>query len=133
MAEDSHAPDSGSTQCPRWCVGRSGQPHDVDDLYGVLGTHHDSSITTVELGGDDGSRIYVKASRFVPADGEPWPARVKVDFELAAARHWAGARSVWFSVDETAALERALTAASIQARVANHAETRPDRPRRRRI
>jgi hypothetical protein len=130
VAKDLHAPDPRSTQCPRWCVGRSGQPHDVDDLYGVLGTHHDSPITTVELAGDDGSRIYVRASRFVPADGNPWPARIEVDWDIAEARHWSGERSVWLSVSESTALELALTVASIRAAAVNHADARRHRRRR---
>jgi len=132
VTEDSHAPDSGSTPCPRWCVARSGQPHDVDDLYGVVGTHHDSPITTVELAGDDGSRIHVKASRFEPTDGEPWPARVEVDFDVAEARHWGGKQSVWLSVDETVALERALAVAWVRAGGVNYGESHRDRQQRRR-
>ena len=123
VTRPSHAPDPGSTQCPQWCVGRTREPHDVDDLYGVFGTHHDSPIITVELSGDDGSRIYVKASRFVPADGEPWLARIEVDFDLAGARHWSGQQSVWLSVADTTALERALTVAAIRAGGFNYAES----------
>lgn len=125
MTTDSHAPNPGPTACPRWCVGRAGQLHDVDDLYGVHGTHHDSPITTVQLAGDDGSRIYVKASRFAPTDGPPWPARVEVDVDLADARRWAGENSVWLSVTETTALTQALTLASIRAGAVNLAATRP--------
>ncbi len=66
VTRDSHAPTPDSTQCPPWCVARAGQPHDVDDLYGVFGTHHDSPISTVELAAEDGSRIHVRASQFAP-------------------------------------------------------------------
>jgi hypothetical protein len=83
----------------------------------------------VELAGDDGSRIYVQASRFVPTDGGPWPARVEVDFDFAEARHWGGERSVWLSVAESTALGLALTVASIRAGIVNYAESHRHRPR----
>ena len=129
MTRPSHAADPDPTGCPRWCVGRTGEPHDVDDLYGVFGTHHDSPITTVELAGEDGSRIHVRASRFVPAVGDPWPARIEVDFDLAEVRHWSGQQSVWLSVADTTALRKALTVAAIPAGALNYVESHRSSPR----
>jgi hypothetical protein len=96
--------------CPAWCVGRVGQPHDRDDLYGVLGTHHDSEIVSVVLEG--GGTVDVRASLFVPDDGEPWPARVEVDAELPETRRWSGPDSTWLSPDEALTVCSALRKAA---------------------
>jgi hypothetical protein len=92
-----------------------GHPHDVDDTYGVRGVHHDSEIHVVALAGDDGSRINVRASQFVPANGDPWPTQVEVDADLSQIRRRGGPASVWLSVEESAAVVAALTKAAVLA------------------
>jgi hypothetical protein len=99
VSRDSHdaTPDT-PTDCPRWCVGRTGQPHDVDDLYGIHATHHDSRLAVVTLAEDDGSYLYVKASQLVPTSGaDPWPPLVEVDAELAPMRRRGGPGSLWLN------------------------------------
>jgi hypothetical protein len=98
--------------CPAWCVGRTGQPHDVDDNYGVMGTHHDSQIVTVELLGDDGSRLYVRASKLVPAEGDPWPTLVEIDADLSDVRRRNGPQSMWLYECEADAFAAAVTGAA---------------------
>lgn len=111
MDRDSHAREPSN--CPAWCVGREGQPHDVDDLYGVHGTHHDSHLIVVELAGSDGSYLYVKASLFVPTSGaDPWPAVVEVDAALADVRRRGGPGSLWLYPPETIIFAAGLIAAA---------------------
>lgn len=111
VTSDLHAQDPDRNTCPPWCVGRTGQPHDVDDLFGVHGTHHDSRLAVVVLG-DDGSYLYVKASQFAPSTGaDPWPAVVEVDAALSRVRRRSGPDSVWLYATEAAALVTALASA----------------------
>jgi hypothetical protein len=103
-------------------VGLTGQPHDVDDLYGVLGTHHDSRLAVVDLAGDDGSYLYVQASQLAPSTGaDPWPAVVEVDAELAEVRRRGGPGSVWLYASEALSLAAALAAAAALCEAANAA------------
>ena len=83
----------------------------MDDNYGVRGTHHDSEITTVELIGDDGSKLHVRASQLVPTEGDPWPVVVEVDADLSEVRQRSG-QLFWLYACETHEFAAALTTAA---------------------
>lgn len=110
MATDSHAPIPPSFRCPSWCTG---EPHDIDETYGVHGVHHDSDTLTIALDPDDGSRIHLRVSQFVPADDRAWPPRVEVEADLSEDRRWAGPLSVWLSPQEARALAAGLVLAAL--------------------
>ena len=114
MTSEPGATHCGTAPCPPWCSVPTDHVHDVDDTYGVYGTHHDSRPIVVDLGtaaGDDG-RVYVRASQLVPSDGEPWPVLVEIDAELADSRRADGTGSIWLLADEATKLADALSTAA---------------------
>src|SRR4051794_12824527 len=98
MSPESHAlPD-----CPLWCAARAGEPHDVDDTYGLPGVHHDSALARVELVG--GGYLYVRLSQLQPLVGTRWPVMVEVEAELQPSRRRSGLNSLWLYSDEAGRL-----------------------------